>query len=398
MVFKVRLNICVILFGLTYMISTLPKSLIETASEILKKPRSNFAYVSFRDVNNDDVEQTTINEKTGGSFNDWQNTTDNNRTVLNHIEIDHTHTDDDKTHVYRYTAASKPLNKLLYANHKEGKESPDKMDVTGAKNFTHDLKGIDAAIHRNKLSHELVSYSGINWHPMSKADHENVIHLPAYTSTSLSKKVAHGFAKSGKKTPDVKDIHILKIHSPAGSAGMYTHDDPAITHYEGENEYIVPRNTSIRVHPTPEVFTDKDGHNVHVWTAHRARSPETVDTNYKTPDSRTELYNNNGLKVYQTHTLSALKTHYPDMYASSYGADFHEHHVASPVIHIHTPDNKVWQSSLEDGDTVFRQSTKSYSPVKASLDAVIKKYPQISHLKDAMTRKDAYSKDDCWDQ
>jgi heat shock protein HspQ len=365
------------------MINSLPKSLIETATSILRKSVMPFAYVSFRDV----YPEHNLNEE---HIDAWTSTNkENSRNVLNHLMLDHTHTEDDKTHAFRYTSASKPLNKMLYNLHKEGnKNVPEKMDITGSYNFTHDIPALDAAIHRNKTEHDLTTYSGISWHPHKKMDDSGNVFLPAYTSTSTSKSVAHGFSKNNK--PHDTDVHILKIHHPVGSTGLYTHDDPTITQYVGENEFIMPRNSVIKVNPTPEVYED-DNHTVHVWTAHRQNKSGLPGKETSEP-GRTELFNNGKLKMYKTNTLSAFKQHYPEFHRHDYGESFHQHHVTQPVLHIHTPDNNVWQSHLEGTEMIFRPAKGS---IKATAQQVLEKYPELNKFKDYFVRKDVerYNKD-----
>jgi len=192
------------------------------------------------------------------------------------------------------------------------------------------------------------------------------------------------------------DVHILKIHHPEGSAGVYTHEDPAITHYVGENEFIMPRNSVIKVHPTPETYED-DNHTVHVWTAHRQslHGPTGKDTH--PDDGRTELFNNGNVKLYKTDTLGAYKKHYKDFFDQDNGTMFHNNHVNQPVLHLHTSNGMTWQSSLEGTEMVFRPAK---GHLKATSTQVLEKYPELNSVKDNFIRKDVvdYSKRNSNDQ
>lgn len=366
------------------MINSLPKSLIESAKQILQKSKIPSAYISFRDV---DEVSSRIDEELK-NLEEWKKEKENKRNAINSLNLESEHTDDDKTHVYRYTAASKPLNRLLYRIHNEGGTVPHTMEITGRYNFTHDIRGLDAAINRNKLKHDLVVYSGVGWNPASRMQADGLIHLPAYTSTSTSKNIAYNFAKSNKKHDT--DIHILRIHNPKDSTGLYTHDDPTITQYEGENEFIIPRNTKIKINNVPEIYKDEQyGHNVHVWNAQRLES-EPVDTEY-TPsyEGRQEIFNKNGVKIYKTDTLGALKKHYPDFYNQDQGERFHHQHVAYPIYHLHEPNGRVWQSDTYDhefdNEFIFMPANRT---VTASVDDVVKKYPQVADVRHLFVRKD----------
>lgn len=366
------------------MINHLPKSLIESATSFIKRSKYPSAYVSFRDVQ--PIEHTPLSEE---KYNDdeaagWLAQRDNTRNSLNSINLDQTHTDDDKTHVYRYTASSTPLNKMLYAAHKNNTQHPMSFEISGRHNFTHDLHGIDAAVSRNKLKYELTTYSGISWHPHDKMDADNIVHLPAYTSTSTNKTIAHNFAKMHKTHRDVP-VHVLKIRHPEGSSGMFTHNDTTISHFELEDEYIMPRKSTIRVNPVPEVHG-----NLHVWHSERINDhqPE-VDTSYvsKTP-GREEVYSNSKLKVFKTNSLAAYKEHYPSFHDIDQGKDFHADHVQQPIYHVHTPEAQVYQSGVSyddsgDPETVFR----NVSGRKAVVKQLVDKYPQIKHLEQLFQTK-----------
>jgi hypothetical protein len=266
------------------------------------------------------------------------------------------------------------MNRALYYHPETVKDN--KFAVTGRYNMTHDLRGLDAAINRNTFQHDTTLFSGIWWNPKDRADEDGIIHLPAYTSTTVDKKTALSFGINNAKSRD-QERHVLRIINPAGTTGVYTHDDKDITHYDHENEVILPRGIKIKINTTPQRIHGMDGV-TNIWTAQRIHTPN-VDTSYQAPNHPETLYQNGKLQLKKVDSLSALKTHYPKFH-DEYGiAHFHEHHVFHPVMHLHTPDGKVWQSFLEDDQVKFR----NLRGTSATSDAVIAKYPElgaVSHL------------------
>ena len=359
------------------MINTLPKSLLEAAMRVVNK-KLPAAYISFRHVDHSGHDLNLYESYDTTHIDNWHEKRDNKRNALLQLELDQEHTDDDKTHIYRYTAASRPVNKELFNRYESGNTSPlDKFDVNSNRyNFTHDLKGLDAAISRNKLKHELVTYSGVGEHVIARKNQEGLLHLPAYTSTTVDKSTAHHFADSNRK--NFKNLHILRIVHPEGSAGVYTHNDADITQYATESEYVMPRGTTLHIKDSPEIYHDDHGNRVHVWTAHRLLEHEKpVDTSYKTPDTLKTVMQKGKLKVTRVDTLREYKKHYKDQYALDEEGEFHESHVNHPVYHIHTPDGTVYRSDLQGNEVSFIQKRANGSRMRATKDKLLAKYPEL---------------------
>lgn len=357
------------------MIHSLPKSLIEAATQYLQNKSIQNAYVSFRDVGSKDG--LSLHEDSAMHLDThWMDKEENPSAVKLHLRMDHQHTDDDRTHVFRYTAASTPLNKHLYAAANAKTPVDDTFHIKGSKNFTHDLKGLDAAIGRNKLKHDLVSYSGVSWHPESKMTEDGSVNLPSYTSTTTSKHVAHAFSVKKLKQPG--EVHILQIHHPVGSTGFHTMDNPNTTYFPTEDEYVMPRNTTLKIHKNPEIYMDHDNNKVHIWKATRQTNTEKpIDTSYVTPSGHSKVFDEGGIKVFRTDTLSAYKQHYPEFHKKDHGIEFHEKHVDAPVYHLHDQDGKVWQSGMSGTNTIFHP----LSGKSTNLDKVLNKYPQLEKIK-----------------
>lgn len=135
------------------------------------------------------------------------------------------------------------------------------------------VKGMDEAIKHHPLEHDIHVYHGTSaFNPGEEAakhkggihiSHDgkprktegNKIHLPAYTSTSLDKNTAQGFAGTGEGT------HIIHVHMKKGQHGLYMGKN---SHHDCEKEMILPRDTKLKIHPKPSRLSN----GTHVWHAH----------------------------------------------------------------------------------------------------------------------------------
>lgn len=175
-------------------------------------------------------------------------------------------------HTRAYSRHSADLNKSLLDHGLRGREHPKKFfDELHA----FDLQKLDTEVGKHKLDHPLHTYSGVGFHPgkLAAQHPEGHVTLPAYTSTSLDKNVAKGFADTAgyvkdKGTP--LDKHIIHFKLPKGQRGKFIGKN---SEYPGEQEYLLPRNTKIKIHPKPKMVK-RLGKIYHVWTAHPI-DPET---------------------------------------------------------------------------------------------------------------------------
>lgn len=192
-----------------------------------------------------------------------------------------------KKRISQYSGRSKGLNNYAHGRY-DGKPKDEKFEKQTIE--TDDL------VHTHKTPHAIDVYSGVPESPhhiikkqggyeSGKGGH---IILPAYTSTSLSPRIAHGFSHPDKKanqelakmhkdkritsSKNPHDImegpghtHMLHIHVPKGHAGAY------IGHHSqySEKEFILPRNTRLHVHHEPTITHDEaTGKNSFIWHAH----------------------------------------------------------------------------------------------------------------------------------
>jgi hypothetical protein len=174
----------------------------------------------------------------------------------------------DKKHIENYTDLSRPLSRILYQHHNEGKEPPRQIEHEG-QHF--DLDALDRITHKSKLSKNTEVFTGIRHDPRQSMNGEGHLHLPAYTSTSDSYSVGKKFAtKQARRKDDhgsgtLADGHILHIHLTKGQHAVSLASKST---YGDESERLLPRNTVLKVHPEPDTRTDSDGRKIHVWKSH----------------------------------------------------------------------------------------------------------------------------------
>lgn len=154
----------------------------------------------------------------------------------------------DIKNIRNYTTSSRALNKSLWKAHDTDTEPRNHVsDGT----VSHDLAGLDEAVNRNKLSHDLHVFTGVGFDPAKLAAQHPSKHivLPAFTSTSMDKTVARNFAASQSNSkPELQQGgvmgHVIHIALKKGQSGAYA--DPH-SHFKGEQEFVLPRGTTLKV-------------------------------------------------------------------------------------------------------------------------------------------------------
>jgi hypothetical protein len=199
-------------------------------------------------------------------INDWLNDNDNESHggvsgVHDTLSEHDKHDEDDAESIRHYTENSTLMNRRLYREHTTGTSSPHPM-------------AMDGVIKKNSLPHDLHVYSGVKWNPgeVAAKHPEGHVHLPAFTSTSTDPYVAHGFArdhainKATTNSHEHTENHIIHFHLKEGQTAKYVGHTSEV---KDEHEVILPRNTTIKVHPTPDTYEDEySGEKTHVWHAH----------------------------------------------------------------------------------------------------------------------------------
>lgn len=286
------------------MIHSLPKSLIEAAEEHVKRVASaEYVFdlddrkLPYADISHH-RKQNHIHE---GAIIDWVNKTQPydhelpNFTLSTpaanslsspvydtpdeHAELAHEHALNLDSHHYHsvdayitggledgHETGSKHVNDHLINAHK-AKRQPKKEFAFGEdEDFQKvlNLDHLDDALSKNKLEKQLTTYSGIGFHPQKLMKDGNMIHLPAYTSSSTNRAAALMYAKKDEDGVH----HVIQIKHPKGSTGLYIGDNEDFSPFY-QKEHIMSRNSTIKVNPTPEEHMDNMGNKVHVWKATR---------------------------------------------------------------------------------------------------------------------------------
>lgn len=177
----------------------------------------------------------------------------------------------------QYTHNSRALNSALhkryqdYADdgyHDKTVENLKHGDDPHTHQFFHVINALDDLTRDHTVSgtpKDLTLYHGVHHSTISalhNSDHD-MVHMPAYTSTSLNPQTAKTFAYNHSKT--VRDFstgkaksvgHILRIKYPQGSHGAY------IAHHSdqpNEREFIIPRGVTMKINKDPALsFHDQE--------------------------------------------------------------------------------------------------------------------------------------------
>lgn len=200
-----------------------------------------------------------LNEaKEGSDFKSWMKDRSDNAHLsskrsedASHVDIGkklnstNNYSDEHLKHIRKYSgdpdndghAISSKLNKDLIKN-----------NGTPSKTHKKTTEGLSNAIDKNRVQHKVTVYSGTSFDPTKHTDKKGRLRSPAFISTTHSKKVAAGFAqKAAAKRDSYAHGHIMKIDLKPG--------DPAThigrhSHYDGEHETIIDRNTTLQHHKT----------------------------------------------------------------------------------------------------------------------------------------------------
>jgi hypothetical protein len=174
---------------------------------------------------------------------------------------------DHKEHVYRYTKASRGLNTYLLEKDKAIKNGTPLPET--AIHHQERMKHLDEILGSHPAPKDFMTYTGVSYNPKKLLNENNDLDAPAYISSSISPDMARGFATS----LEYNERHILKIPVRKGSTlGAYV---DGVSHYgkslenaeRTEMEFIHKRGQKYRLDPTPKIYKDSWGGDIHVWTA-----------------------------------------------------------------------------------------------------------------------------------
>jgi hypothetical protein len=165
-----------------------------------------------------------------------------------------------------HESGSKEVNTHLIESYKNGTVPKKHFEFGEDEEYkrTLNLDDLDSAVTKNKHPKKLVTYSGIGFDPGEHVGEKGVLHLPAYTSSSTNKAVALMYTKGHMDS----GRHVLEIHHPKGSTGLYIGDNDYLSPF-GHKEHIMPRNSRLKIDKEPTSYFDNNGETVNVWKATR---------------------------------------------------------------------------------------------------------------------------------
>ena len=196
------------------------------------------------------------------------------------IDIPHINT------MYDYMGTeSRYINSHLWDEHRiKNGQYPEKRYISpyGNNRINENISSLDHTLSSYKTPHALTVYSGTPHDPRELKDKNDIVHHPAYLSTSLSKYNAENFANyrysnytyKGLSKPSDKGIiksihhhHVLKIHVPEGHAGYYA--STLSNSFRPEKEFILPRGTNLKhLRTAKKVYNKSDLEERHSFIHH----------------------------------------------------------------------------------------------------------------------------------
>jgi hypothetical protein len=156
-----------------------------------------------------------------------------NATIKNSFAGRYTNVPSNNKHVkalHRYTQGDTG-NHPLWEKHKN--------NIGIDKRTESHINNIQDALHYHKTPFKFHVYSSTIHDPRDLKDSNNVVHHPAFMSTTLNKDFA--------KTWERKHNHILKINVPKESPGAYVEHFSAVP---GQNEFILPHGHNLKYKKT----------------------------------------------------------------------------------------------------------------------------------------------------
>jgi len=171
----------------------------------------------------------------------------------------------DTHYLRKYTDGSNAINLELHKTHKKimsgsnighvaaGRKVQDHME----KWMSERVKHLDRGMAANKSPKSLSLYTGVKFNPHKLAKSNKILHLAAYTSTSIDPKIAVDFAKHDPEESDHHNPvrHAINVHWPKNSKGAYVAHFSA---YPSEKEFVLPRNVGLKLTGTHEVVNHHD--------------------------------------------------------------------------------------------------------------------------------------------
>lgn len=156
-------------------------------------------------------------------------------------------TSSQRQHLRGYTKGSAGLNDYLWSEHKKQDHGRSPDDI---KYFQHRIKHLDNAMDRSITKKDQTVYSGSMHDPRDLKDKNDIVHHPAYLSTSKNRFVGEKFAGYHSEMKDGKrHHHNLAINVPKGSRAADLSRTKGV-YDSSEKEVLLPRNSKLKYNHT----------------------------------------------------------------------------------------------------------------------------------------------------
>lgn len=225
----------------------------------------------------DGKRQNTFTENPSGVEREWEKISleTAQRQADNHPNYVDGLSREDRTHVAGYSESSNSLNKLLIHGHLRDLDMKNfkHMDELHADLLSQQIiteKDMMKLYGRHKTLSRVIAgspetqedldvYTGVGGGfdvDQQRQQNDGLIHLPAYTSTTLNPKIAKNFAfqhdHDYPDRPSKRMKEIIHLRLPKGTRNTLFFGKHSV--YPGEHEILLRHGTTIRLHGTPRVM------------------------------------------------------------------------------------------------------------------------------------------------
>jgi hypothetical protein len=167
-------------------------------------------------------------------------------------------------HAKKYTDESRGINHALIHGHELDDDQKEH------------IKHMDHLTRQHLKSHGAL-HSGLGFDPRHHMDSKGHLHMKAFTSTTRDPEIAERFARETTTHHDdgSTEHHVIHIKPKPGDKGhALEYDDGHSRLHRHEQETILPRGTTLKVHKTPRIEVqkstskwDKRSKIIHHWDA-----------------------------------------------------------------------------------------------------------------------------------
>lgn len=198
--------------------------------------------------------------------------------------LDEYHKPAQENELRKYMEESLGINAYLFGQHHANEPIVDQFIHN---NINYNIPILDSTM--KNTGHNIIAYSGLSFDPRTTKSVTGHIHLPAYTSLSMSDQHGNGFAKAQNGTK-----HILQLRINSSDKSAYLGGD--------EFEILLPRNTTIKLHRS-ENHHYSDNTMVHHGTIDNTVPDERIEHNLE----RLKTMNKKLFDFYKTHPYVSSK-------------------------------------------------------------------------------------------